>query len=221
MTRHPHSTPPSPSSPPPRGSWLYCSRRCGQPPTTPCWSGIRSRWRPRRPRDRARSPVAFDGHRPGVRARRGERDHLRYRTYLSIGCGTVGVAGGGGDCRGLLRAYRPLSRPGRDPELRARGVARDARLAGARSGNRIRGSGGGGRSRLASRRFRPGAVSVHHAGSRNPGVWVAVGAAPPVLPAGVRHPWVLRNPQSQPGAPPPLHSRRYAATITRRRKSVR
>ena len=49
-------------------------------------------------------------------------------------------------------------------------------------------------------------------GAGNPGVWVAVGAAPPVLPGwGNVTPWVLRNlGQFQPDAPPPLHSRRYA-----------
>ena len=49
-------------------------------------------------------------------------------------------------------------------------------------------------------------------GAGNPGVWVSVGAAPPVLP-GWRNvtPWVLRNLSPfQPDGPPPLHSRRYA-----------
>ena len=46
----------------------------------------------------------------------------------------------------------------------------------------------------------------------SPGVWVAVGPAPPVLP-GWRNVsmWVLRNlSQFEPNGPPPLHSRRYA-----------
>ena len=49
-------------------------------------------------------------------------------------------------------------------------------------------------------------------GAGTPGVWVSVGAAPPVLP-GWRNvtPWVLRNVSPfQPDGPPPLHSRRYA-----------
>ena len=49
-------------------------------------------------------------------------------------------------------------------------------------------------------------------GAGTPGVWVAVGAAPPVLPGWKAvTPWVLRNlSQFQPDGPPPLQSRRYA-----------
>jgi PAP2 superfamily len=49
-------------------------------------------------------------------------------------------------------------------------------------------------------------------GAGNPGVWVSVGAAPPVLP-GWRHvtPWVIQHlAPFQPEGPPPLYSRRYA-----------
>ncbi len=49
-------------------------------------------------------------------------------------------------------------------------------------------------------------------GAGTPGVWVPVGAAPPVTP-GWRNviPWVVRNlSQYQPDGPPPLYSRRWA-----------
>ena len=46
----------------------------------------------------------------------------------------------------------------------------------------------------------------------SPGVWVAVGTAPPVTPGwGNVSLWVLRNlSQFEPDGPPPLHTRRYA-----------
>ena len=136
-----------------------------------------------------------------------------YRTYLPIGC----FAWGTPDAAAIGAAYRALVGlfPAQAPAF---GLARDASLAAhgltthepgyafgeavARVILAVRGHDGSAEAQ----------VPYTAPGAGTPGVWVAVGPAPPVVP-GWRYvdPWVLPSLSPfRPGGPPPLHSRRYA-----------
>lgn len=136
-----------------------------------------------------------------------------YRTYLSIRCGPWGTP----EAAAIGAANRALAGllPGQTQALRE---ARAASLAshgltdtdpGVAFGEAVA-------DVILAVRSNDGSVRAQFRytapGSGTPGVWVAVGAAPPVLPGwGNVTPWVLRRPsQFQPDGPAPLHSRRYA-----------
>ena len=136
-----------------------------------------------------------------------------YRTYLSIRCGPWGspeAAAIGAAHRALVGLF-----PGEAPLL---SVARAASLAahgltendpGITFGEAVA-------EVFLAIRSTDGSAQAQFPytapGAGNPGVWVSVGPAPPVLP-GWRNVtlWILRSlSQFEPDGPPPLHSRRYA-----------
>ncbi len=136
-----------------------------------------------------------------------------YRTYLSIRCAPWGApeaAAIGAAHRallGLLPAQESALRTARAASLAAHGLTdSDPGVAfGAAVADLIlafRSSDGSAQAQFP----------YSAPGAGDPGVWVSVGAAPPVLPGWKNvTPWVLRNlSQFGPDAPPPLHSRRYA-----------
>jgi hypothetical protein len=136
-----------------------------------------------------------------------------YRTYLSIRCGPWGTA----EAAAIGAAHRALVRllPAQAPALSARRAASLAAhgLTDSDSGLTF---GEAVAEVILAVRSTDGAAQTQFPytapGAGSPGVWVAVGPAPPVLP-GWRtvSPWVLRNlSQFQPNGPPSLHSRRYA-----------
>ena len=136
-----------------------------------------------------------------------------YRTYLALGCGPWGTA----DAAAIGAAHRALVGlfPAQAPAL---ALARDASLAahgltdgepGFRFGEAVAEAILGVRANDGSAQAQ---IPYTAPGAGTPGVWVAVGPAPPVVP-GWRYVdlWVLRNlSQFQPDGPPPLHTRRYA-----------
>lgn len=136
-----------------------------------------------------------------------------YRTYLSIACGPWGspdAAAIGAAHRALITlfpAQEPMLNQARAASLAARGLT-DA-SPGVAFGESVA-------SVLLAVRANDGAAQAAFPytapGAGEPGVWVAVGAAAPVLPGwGKVGLWVLRDPsQFEPDGPPPLHSRRYA-----------
>jgi PAP2 superfamily len=136
-----------------------------------------------------------------------------YRTYLSIRCGPWGTP----EAAAIGAAHRALAGllPGKAEALRE---ARAVSLAshgltdtdpGVAFGEAVA-------DVILAVRSNDGSVRAQFPytapGSGTPGVWVAVGAAPPLQPGwGNVTPWVLRRPsQFQPDGPPPPHSRRYA-----------
>ena len=136
-----------------------------------------------------------------------------YRTYLSIRCGPWGAP----EAAAIGAAHRALV--GLLPsQASAFGAARAASLAehgltesepGVAFGEAVA-------EVILALRASDGSTQAQFPytapGAGNPGVWVPVGTAPPVVP-GWRSvtPWVLRNLLPfQPDGPPPLHSRRYA-----------
>jgi hypothetical protein len=136
-----------------------------------------------------------------------------YRTYLSIRCGPWGAP----DAAAIGAAHRALV--GLFPaQASAFGAARAASLTargltqsdpGVAFGEAVA-------DVILAFRSTDGSAQAQFPytapGAGKPGVWVAVGTDPAVVP-GWRHVslWVLRNlSQFQPDGPPPLHSRRYA-----------
>ena len=136
-----------------------------------------------------------------------------YRIYLAIGCG----AWGSPEAAAIGAAHRALV--GLFPaQAAALGLARDASLAahGLTDGDPGFAFGTAVAAAVLAMRATDGSAQAQvpytAPGAGTPGVWVAVGPAPPVVP-GWRYVdlWVLRNlSQFQPDGPPPLHSRRYA-----------
>jgi len=136
-----------------------------------------------------------------------------YRTYLAIRCGPWGTA----DAAAIGAAHRAIVRllPAQTSELNA---ARKASLAahgltdadpGVAFGEAVA-------EIMLTLRSNDGSAQAQFPytapGAGTPGVWIAVGAAPPVLPGWRKvTPWIVRNlSQFRPDGPPPLHSRRYA-----------
>ena len=171
--------------------------------------------RPRRYRDRGsgtRSADTDDGHRARVRARCGELHHLRLPDVSVHPLWLVGSAEGGGDWRayralvGLLPLQASAFDAARAASLAAHGLTTAIRAW--HSGSCCRGD--------PAWRAVDGSAQAQFPytapGAGNPGVWVSVGGAPPVLP-GWRHvtPWVVGSLSPfLPDGPPLLHSRRYA-----------
>jgi hypothetical protein len=136
-----------------------------------------------------------------------------YRTYLAIGCGPWGSA----DAAAIAAAHRALVGlfPAQASTLNA---ARTASLAarglpesdpGIQVGEAVA-------AVLLDVRSTDGSAQAQFPytapGTGEPGVWVAVGTAPPVLPGwGKVTPWAVRSlSRFQPDGPPLLHSRRWA-----------
>ena len=136
-----------------------------------------------------------------------------YHTYLSIGCGPWGspeaaaIAAAHYALTGLFPAQAEALNSARAASLATRGLPETD--SGIEFGEAVA-------AVVLALRAGDGSAQAQFpytaSGAGNPGIWVAVGAAPPVLPGwGNVTPWVLRNlGQFQPDAPPPLHSRRYA-----------
>jgi hypothetical protein len=136
-----------------------------------------------------------------------------YRTYLSIRCGPWGTpeaAAIGAAYRalvGLLPAQTPALSAARAASLTAHGLTDSD--PGVAFGEAVA-------DMILAVRSVDGSAQAQFPytapGAGNPGVWVSVGTAPPVLP-GWRHvtPWILRSLSPfRPDGPPPLFSRRYA-----------
>lgn len=139
-----------------------------------------------------------------------------YRTYLSIGCGRYGspdaaaIAAAHRALVGLFPAQAAALGSARAASLAARGLAvSDPGIAFGESVASV----------ILAIRSNDGSARAQFPytapGAGDPGVWVAVGAAPPVSPGwGKVTPWVLPNlSQFAPDGPPPLHSRRYARDV--------
>jgi hypothetical protein len=136
-----------------------------------------------------------------------------YRTYLSLRCGPWGspeaaaIAAAHRALVGLLPAQAAALSAARAASLAAHGVTEsDPGVAFGEAVAEV----------ILAVRSTDGSAQAQFPytapGSGNPGVWVADGPAPPVLP-GWRNVtlWVLRSlSQFAPDGPPPLHSRRYA-----------
>ena len=141
-----------------------------------------------------------------------------YRTYLSIRSAPWGASP---DAAAIAAAHYALARlfPAQAPALNA---ARAASLAtrGLTEGDPGIGLGESVAAAIVSLRSNDGSAQAQFPytapGAGNPGVWVAVGTAPPVTPGwGNVTPWVLqRGSQFRPDGPPPLRSRRYARDYT-------
>jgi len=137
-----------------------------------------------------------------------------YRTYLSIRSAPWGASP---DAAAIAAAHYALA--GLFPaQAAALNAARAASLEARGLTDRDPGIGWGERvaAAILSIRSNDGAAQAQFPytapGAGNPGVWVAVGPAPPVTPGwGNVTPWVLRRgSQFRPDGPPPLRSRRYA-----------
>ncbi len=136
-----------------------------------------------------------------------------YRTYLSLYCGHWGspeaaaIAAAHRALLGLLPAQAAALSAARAASLAAHGVTEsDPGVAFGEAVAEV----------ILAVRSTDGSAQAQSPytapGSGNPGVWVAEGPVPPLLP-GWRHVtlWVLRSlSQFAPDGPPPLHSRRYA-----------
>ena len=137
----------------------------------------------------------------------------KYRTYLSITCGPWGspeaaaIGAAHGALVGLFPAQATALNAARAASLAARGLS-DA-SPGVGFGEAVA-------SVILAVRSTDGAAQAQFPytapGAGSPGVWVAVGSAPPVLPGwGKVTLWVLRDLTAfEPDGPPPLFSRRYA-----------
>jgi hypothetical protein len=137
----------------------------------------------------------------------------KYQTYLSMRCGPWGSP----EAAAIAAAHRVLvglfqSQTDALDRTRAASLAAHGLTAG--SPGVVFGETVG--AMMLAVRSADGAAQAQFAyaapNAGDPGVWVAVGAAAPVLPGwGSVSLWVLRNvSQFEPGGPPPLHSRRYA-----------
>src|SRR5262245_20037880 len=136
-----------------------------------------------------------------------------YRTYLSIPCGPWGTpeaAAIGAAHRalvGVLPAQTSALNAARTASLAAHGLADSD--PGVAFGEAVA-------DVIVAFRSVDGSAQAQFPytapGAGNPGVWVSVGAGPPVTPGwGNVTPWILRNlSQFQPDGPPSLFSRRYA-----------
>jgi hypothetical protein len=139
-----------------------------------------------------------------------------YRTYLPIDCGRAGspeaaaIAAAHGALVGLFPAQAPALDAARATSLAARGLTESdpgitVGEAVAEQILAIRSSDGSAQAQ----------VPYTAPGSGEPGVWVAIGSAPALLPGwGNVNLWVLNNlSQFQPNGPPALKSRRYARDV--------
>jgi hypothetical protein len=137
----------------------------------------------------------------------------RYRTYLSLPCGSWGSADGaaiGAAHRVLVRLFPSQAAAlaaARTASLAAHGVPEtDPGVAAGATVADV----------IVDARSNDGAAQAQFPytapGAGNPGVWVAVGTAAPATPGwGDVTPWVLHDiSHFRPDGPPPLHSRRYA-----------
>jgi hypothetical protein len=136
-----------------------------------------------------------------------------YKTYVSIRCGNWGApeaAAIGAAHRalvGLVPDQKSTLDGARAASLAARGLKEHD--PGVAFGEAVADA-------ILSRRSADGAAQAQFPysapGAGNPGVWVAVGPAPPVLPGWKNvTPWVVRDLSAfRPDGPPPLRSRRYA-----------
>ena len=136
-----------------------------------------------------------------------------YRTYLSIRCGPWGAP----EAAAIGAAHRALA--GLVPaQASALSAARTASLAahGLTESDPGVAFGAAIADVILALRSADGSAQAQFPytapGAGTPGVWVPVGAAPPVLPGWKNvAPWVLRNLSAfEPDGPPPLHTRRYA-----------
>jgi hypothetical protein len=136
----------------------------------------------------------------------------QYRTYLSIRCGRWGSPDGaaiGAAHRVLVRLFPAQAAAltaARAASLAAHGVA-DADP-GAALGEAVA-------DLILAMRANDGAAQANFPytapGTGEPGVWVAVGAAPPVVPGWKDvTPWVADLSRFEADGPPPLYSRRWA-----------
>jgi PAP2 superfamily len=136
-----------------------------------------------------------------------------YRTYLSISCGPWGspeaaaIAAAHRALVGLFPAQAPALNVARATSLAAHGFTEtDPGIAFGEAVTAV----------ILAIRSNDGSAQAQFPyrapGAGNPGVWVAVGPAAPLLPGwGNVALWVLRSlSQFEPDGPPPLHSRRYA-----------
>jgi hypothetical protein len=136
-----------------------------------------------------------------------------YRTYLSIRCGPWGspeAAAIGAAHRALAGLVPPAQVAAlgemRAQSLAARGLTGDPGVAFGEAVAQV----------ILALRSIDGAAQAQFPytapGTGNPGVWVAVGPAPPALPGWKNvAPWVVRNLAAfRPDGPPPLRSRRWA-----------
>jgi hypothetical protein len=139
-----------------------------------------------------------------------------YRTYLPIECGRSGSP----DAAAIAAAHRALV--GLFPaQASALGAARAASLAsrGLTEGDPGISVGEDVAAQILAIRSSDGAAQAQFPytapGSGEPGVWVAIGSAPALLPGwGNVSLWVLNNlSQFQPNGPPALHSKRYARDV--------
>jgi hypothetical protein len=137
-----------------------------------------------------------------------------YRTYLSLRCGRWGTP----EAAAIGAAYRALVRLMPPSQASALNLARTTSLAahglaesdpGVAFGEAVA-------EVIVAYRSTDGSAQAQFPytapGAGTPGVWVAVGGAPALLP-GWKHvtPWVLRSAsQFEADGPPPIHSRRYA-----------
>ena len=137
-----------------------------------------------------------------------------YRTYLSIRCGPWGTP----EAAAIGAAYRALVGLMPPAQASALSAARTASLAahGVAATDPGIAFGEAVAEVILALRSTDGSAQAQFPytapGAGSPGVWVAVGPAPPVLP-GWRNvtPWVLRSLSPfEPDGPPALHSRRYA-----------
>ena len=136
-----------------------------------------------------------------------------YRTYLSIRCGPWGApeAAAIGAAHRALAGLVPPAQAAALAEARARSLATHGLTGdpGVAFGEAVA-------EVILALRSIDGAAQAQFPytapGAGSPGVWVAVGPAPPVLP-GWKHvaPWVVRNLAAfRPDGPPPLRSKRWA-----------
>jgi hypothetical protein len=136
-----------------------------------------------------------------------------YRTYLPIHCGRWGspdaaaIAAAHRVLVGLLPAQTPALDQARAASLAAHGLS--DRSPGVAFGEAVA-------AVILAIRSNDGAAQAQFPytapGAGTPGVWVAVGPAPPGTPGwGKVRPWVVRQLWPfEPAGPPALHSRRYA-----------
>ena len=136
-----------------------------------------------------------------------------YQTYLSIRCGPWGspdaaaIAAAHYALAGLFPLQAPALGAARADSLATRGLSESD--PGIEFGEAVA-------AVILAIRANDGAAQAQFPytapGAGEPGVWVAVGTAPPVHPGwGSVTPWVLRDlSRFQPNGPPPLNSRRWA-----------
>lgn len=139
-----------------------------------------------------------------------------YRTYLPIGCGGQGspdaaaIAAAHRALVGLFPAQAPALGAARAASLASRGLAESD--PGITLGEAVA-------AQILASRSSDGSAQAQFPytapGAGEPGVWVAVGAAPALLP-GWRNVslWVLKSLSSfEPNGPPALHTKRYARDV--------